>query len=262
MRLTSRSDLTDVLRGIDHSSNLLQAVSVSKDREFELPIRTPPVNFAVLRRDGKVSNSWGVTVERSGDAYIYCRDSMKGQKVSLHASGKQHVSFDKSVTSLDHFQGSRFMDQWREPVFDKDAVATFALVFPVWGVGLTYEQMKDSLSMWKKNCLYIVGDDEDLTVVFFFIIDDGKTLTHRGPGSSLAIAELPLRPGKTLHVVACRKPEAGFREAIETALRQVPTGFAERRLEGEDYGLCFTGNWGETVFMVALSATYTPPEPS
>ena len=260
--MTSKGDLTEALGGIGHSSSLLQAISVSKDGEFELPIRTPPVNFAVLREDGKVSNTWGVTVAGRGDAYIYCRDSMKGQKVSLHASGKQHVSFDKSVTSLDHFQGNRFMNQWREPVFDKEAVATFALVFPVWGVGLTYAQMKDALSTWRKNELYIVGHDGDLTLVLFFILDAGKTLVHRGPGSSLVIAELSLRPGKTLHVVACREPEGEFRKSIEMALGQVTTEFTERGMDAGEYGLCFTGNWGQTNYMVALSATYTPPDPS
>ena len=95
--------------------------------------------------------------------------------------------------------------------------------------------------------------------MFFFILDTGKTLTYRGPGSSLAIAELPLRTGKTLHVVVCTKPDGEFRTAIEKALPQVTNHFAEQRLEGGEYGLCFTGNWGETVYMVALSGTYTPP---
>ena len=54
-----------------------------KNDGLELPLRATPLQFAVTKKDGFVSNSWGVRVEKKGDAYVYCRDAMKDQKVSL-----------------------------------------------------------------------------------------------------------------------------------------------------------------------------------
>ena len=64
-----------------------------------LPLRTECIRFAVERRNGLTSNAWGVRVEKTGDAYIYCRDTLKDQKVSLHASGKQHISVSKEAAA-------------------------------------------------------------------------------------------------------------------------------------------------------------------
>ena len=72
-----------------------------KRNEIDSPKRTSPIHFAVQMKNGLTSNAWGVRVENTGDAYIYCRDSMKGQKVSLHASGKQHISFDRNAPGMD-----------------------------------------------------------------------------------------------------------------------------------------------------------------
>ena len=51
---------------------------------LKLPQRTSPINFAVQRRHEYTSNAWGARIENMGDAYIYCRDDMKGWKASLH----------------------------------------------------------------------------------------------------------------------------------------------------------------------------------
>ena len=80
-------------------------MTLLKRNGLELPLRTYPIRFAVKRRGGFTSNSWGVRVERKGDAYIYCRDSMKDQKVSLHASGKQHISFNENAASREVLYG-------------------------------------------------------------------------------------------------------------------------------------------------------------
>ena len=39
---------------------------------LELSLRTDCIRFAVMVRDGLTSNTWGVRVEQTGDAYIYC----------------------------------------------------------------------------------------------------------------------------------------------------------------------------------------------
>ena len=53
---------------------------------LELPLRTKQIRFAVQWKNGLTSNAWAVCVENTGDAYIYCRDNIKEQKVSLHDS--------------------------------------------------------------------------------------------------------------------------------------------------------------------------------
>ena len=53
-----------------------------------LPFTESPIRFAVTKKNGLASNVWGVRVEGTGDAYIYCRDMMKELKISLHQSGK------------------------------------------------------------------------------------------------------------------------------------------------------------------------------
>ena len=45
---------------------------------LEIPIRKSPIRFAIQMKSGLTSNAWGVHVENTGDAYIYCRDNMKG----------------------------------------------------------------------------------------------------------------------------------------------------------------------------------------
>ena len=155
----------------DFSSDRIQAISVT---DVALPLERSPVRFAVLMKNGFVSNSWRIFIEKPGDAYIVCRDSFNGQKISLHCSGKQHIAFDKSVTKLPNFSGSRFMNQWREPKFDNHAISTFDLFFPNWGIGLTPKQISESESKWKKNELFIIGHEKDMTVISFYIVDKNR----------------------------------------------------------------------------------------
>jgi hypothetical protein len=91
---------------------------------LQLPLRTTRIRFAVMRKHGFTSNSWGVVVNRKGDAYIYCRDDLKDQKVSLHASGKQHISFNENTPSMRFYAGDRFMNRWREPQHTQKAIPT------------------------------------------------------------------------------------------------------------------------------------------
>ena len=76
-----------------------------------LPLRSSPMRFAVMRKDGLSSNAWRVWVDPAGDAYVLCRDHMKEMKASLHQSGKQHIAFT-SKTGIEMTKGSRFWNQW------------------------------------------------------------------------------------------------------------------------------------------------------
>ena len=180
----------------------------------ELPCRQSPLRFAVQMENGLTSNAWGVGVEKKGDAYIYCRDNMRGQKISLHKSGKQHISLDRSLLSAPTIE-SRFMNQWREPE-GSPVVPTFTLFFPRWGVGLNAEQRDTAKSTWAKNDILIRGDEACLTVVSFVILDAALTVPEMP--SRRPIGVLSLGSEKTLWVIAGREPERDLKALVEAAL--------------------------------------------
>ena len=245
----------------DFSSNLVKVYSVSSEKDYDLPRTRAPVRFAVLMKDGGVSNSWGVSVRDTGDAYIFCRDSMRGQKVSLHCSGKQHVSFDESVTKLPNFSGSRFMNQWREPEFEDHAIPTFAILFPNWGTRLGDAVVSASETKWKKNELFIVGHETEVTAVSFYIVDEHRRMVYRGDRSVIRLCKLPLRLGKTLHVFAERQLEGDLVPLIrEKAFPSAAASFAAQGAHSGLYRMCVTGERGETRWMVPFSVDYKSPE--
>ena len=242
---------------VDFSSDRIQVMSVT---DVTLPLERSPVRVAVLMKNGSVSNSWRIFVAKSGDAYIACRDNLRGQKVSLHCSGKQHIAFDKSVTELPDFSGSRFMNQWREPRFHNHAVPTFDLLFPNWGIGLTPKQILQSESKWKKNELLIIGHEKDMTVISFYIVDDNRKMIYRGPKSVIPLCKLTLRPSKTLHVFALRQSETNLRDLIqEKVFPHVVANFGNRALQRGSYTMSVTGERGATRYMVTFPVDYTPP---
>ena len=211
-------------------------------------------------KDGSASNTWGGVVENTGDAYIYCRDNMKGQKISLHKSGKQHISFDESVTKLLHFSGSRFMNQWKEPKFEDHAIPTFCLLFPSWGVRLTPKQVSDAESIWKKNELFIIGHEKEMTVVSFYIVDENREMVYRGERSVIHLCKSPLRTGKTLHVFAERQAEGDLAALIqEKAFPHAGAFFDNQNLQSGSYCMSVTGERGETRYMVTFPVDYTRP---
>ena len=210
---------------------------------LKLPKRSSPINFAIRKRSGLTSNAWGIKVKKTGDAYIYCRDNMKEQKVSLHASGKQHISFHENAPHMAGHKGSRFANQWWEPQHDSEAVATFKLVFPPWGIGLDADQRNSSRSTWNRNHVLIEGHDKFLTVISFIIMDGDKTLRKKeGAPPSYPIGVLSLRPGKMLHVVAGWEPEGNLRTRVDEALKKIPAAQAvPEDLRGSVLSLCLTG---------------------
>ena len=175
-----------------------------------LPFTESPIHFAVGMKNGLSSNAWGVRVEGTGDAYIYCRDIMKDIKISLHQSGKQQVAFTKE-SGYKMTPGSRFWNQWREPPSQRPPVPTFKLVFPGWALSLNGEDRKKGRpKKWDTNDIIIEGDDELLTVVWFFIMDEGQVPRQEGlPSEPIGI--LRLRQGKDLCVIAGREYERNFK---------------------------------------------------
>ena len=121
------------------------------------------------------------------------------EKVSFHASGKQHISITP-YTATHVGMDNRFMNEWTEPEFEHEAIATFSLIFPPWGVGRRYEPEKLT-----KDELLIVGHKEKLVVVYFYIVDSAKNMKSHLP--HIVLGMLPLRPGKTLHIIAMKEPQ-------------------------------------------------------
>ena len=230
-----------------------------KRNEMDLPKRKSPIHFAVQMKNGLTSNAWGVRVKTTGDAYIYCRDNMRGQKVSLHVSGKQHISFDKNAPGMERLTGSRFMNQWKEPEYEREAIATFRLLFPPWGIGLNAEQRDASRSKWDKNHILVEGHDELLTVVSFVIIDDEKKLRRQeGSAPMSLLGVLQLRPGKKLCVVAGWQPEGNLRTIVERAVEKIRIPAEQvvpKDFTGKDLSLCLTGySSTNSAYMLAVPA--------
>ena len=257
-RYTLDQMLQEYFGGVEEMSN--DEMTLWKRNDLELPLRTDPIRFAVKKRSGLTSNSWGVRVERMGDAYIYCRDAMKDQKVSLHASGKQHISFNKNALSMRSYTGGRFMNQWQEPQHSQKAVPTFRLLFPFWGLSLNAEQRGRVHAIWDKNDVLIEGHDKMVTVVSFVIVDDGTRLQkEKGSPPSAPFGVLRLRTGKSLFVIASYEPERDLREKVDEALKEIVSTTDPKLLEGEDLDICLTGYTVEnSAFMLPLRARYRP----
>ena len=200
--------------------------SVSTKAMGSLPTKKNPIRFAVIYRSGYTSNAWGVKVNSKGDAYIYCRDHMAGQEISLHASGKQHISIDPNSHSTVTLAEKKYMNQWREP---DEGVATFRLVFPSWGTLLSEEQREKYKSRWKNTDVLIEGHHEFLTIVSFFIVSRSAKMHKSGTFPSFQLGELPLRSGKKLATTVEWKPENGLKDKIESALQRI--GRSEERVQ-------------------------------
>ena len=234
----------------------MQIVSVSrKSNNLELPLTRGPVNFSVMRSDGKFSNRWGVDIGGQGDAYVYCRDNPNGEKVSLHVSGRQHISIRSEVAKNAGVE-SRFGNVWNEPEFDTSAIATFTLVFPPWGVGL---DLADRLKKIKKDELLIVGHNELLVVVAFFIVESGRKMQGKVP--HIVLARLPLNEGKTLHVIAWKEPQGDLIDRIRSVFPQASQTLARIGVDDGEYTLCVQGyRQPNSAYMVVVPVQYASPE--
>ena len=215
--------------------------------DVQIPVKRGPIKFAVLMPNGRTSNAWRVWTERSG-AYICCRDNMQEIKISLHQSGKQHIAFTRE-SGIEMTLGSRFWNRWNEPPQQRTAIPSFKLVFPSWGVKLTEEDRIKTSALeqrWNDNQILIEGDDKNLTVVSFVILDDSANLTFSGDYSENLIGILPFRYGKSLYVVSSIDPEGDLRSKVESALPKIDPQLARWILDAQEKGAtpvaCMSGD--------------------
>ena len=204
---------------------------------------------------------WGVQARDTVDACIYCRDSMKGQKVSLHASGKQHISIDPRLPSTAKLTEKQFMNQWHEP---DEGIATFRLIFPSWGIQLDEEQREKFKSTWLKTDIFVEGHHEFLTVISFHVISDNVRLRKRSEFPGFQLGELSLRVGKKLVITADWEPERGLKTLIESALKRFPPNMdIINDYLGKTLAICVTGNCAapNSVYMVSFPVIYSIPNP-
>ena len=229
-----------------------------KRDDLELPLRMAPIRFAVTGMASQTSNSWGVYLSKTGDAYIRCRDAMTDQKVSLHASGKQHIRVGDGALRKASLSGDGFMNQWWEPQHGKKAVPTLRLLFPPWGLNLDARQRAMVQDKWYKNDILIPAHAEMVTVVSFVILDDSTRLRkEEGSPPSAPLGALKLGTGKSLFVIAGYEPEGDLRAKAEDALKQIVLPPEVETPDGEDLVVCLTGYTVEnSTFILPLSVSY------
>ena len=244
------------LSEIRYDTDSMQVVSMSRaSKKVELPLTRGPINFSVARIDGKFSNLWGLYVGGKGDAYVYCRDNPQAEKVSLHVSGRQHVSIRSEVAEQAGLK-SRFGNIWSEPKFEDEAVPTFSLLFPPWGVGIDAAEI---ITQFKNDELLIVGHKEKLIVVAFFIVDSGRNMQGLVP--HIVLGQLPIQEGKTLHVIAWKEAQGGLMDKIRSIFPQVSQRLGTLRVDDGDLSINVQGYRRQnSAYMVAVPVHYTAHE--
>ena len=248
----------DLLNEISFDSDTMQVLSISgTEKAFDFPLQEGPIRVSVVRCNGKASNRWGVGLSGKGDAYIYCRDVPDAEKVSLHASGRQHISISPR-TAERVGAGNRFGPVWAAPEIGGEAIATFTLVFPPWGVGRT---LADTPVNPNKDELLVIGHRKKLVVVSFFIVDTGRAMRGRIPHFHLA--ELPITQDKTLHVLTWKETENGLQDKVRATFPHISRTFANLARGEGPYTLCLSGfRAPNSAYMVAVPVSYTPSSSS
>ena len=153
------------------------------------------------------------------------------------------------------------MNRWYEPQHSEQAVATFRLIFPPWGIGLNAEQRETARATWNKNDILIEGDGEALTVVSFIILDANVTLRKKeGSPPSALIGTLTLRPGKKLCMIASQGPEGDLKAKAQDSLKKIDMrGILPESHSGKELACCLTGyNAPNSVDMVVFPVVYSP----
>ena len=192
---------------------------------LKLPLKKSPVRFAVMNKNGLSSNAWRVWTEKAGDVYIACRDNMKDLHVSLHQSGQQHIAVE---TELGHgvVDFKQHWGQWSEPPhYGPPHIApSFQLLFPNWALSLPYATRLTNTQVWDKNQILVETDDHNpLTVVDFYVIEKGVTISFGDvhPSYPLAVLPLPTRPNRKLWVIASQQPEGNIKEIAQRAITKI-----------------------------------------
>ena len=191
--------------------------------DIELPLRSSPIRFGVMRRSGQSSNSWRVWGDDKGNFYLRARDHMKESKISLHKSGAQHMAYTPE-SGLATTNGSRFISQWSQPNYDDGSalVPSFYLLFPTWALGLTQEIRDTNTPVWRQNQVFVEAAESPLaTIVSFTITNDDLTVRFStiGETPSLPIGVLSHGFGRKLWVVAQHIPEGNMKDLAKQGLR-------------------------------------------
>ena len=217
---------------------------------LSLPLRTSPIRFAAMRKDGLSSNAWRVWVEEAGDAYVACRDNMKEMKASLHQSGKQQIAFT-SETGIEIVKGSRFWNQWTEPQYydGSNVVPTLNLLFPDWALTLTEEMRQSNSGIWNTNSLFVEAAESPLATVISFVVtneDLEMRFNVTGPSPNFPLGILPVRSGKKLWIVARHLAEGNMRELAGKGIAAAASSTDmqpkwEEFPDGHVFGACVTG---------------------
>ena len=238
---------------INFETDSMQVLSISQsEKDFIFPLTQSPINFSVLGSDGRLSNSWGVNTDSKGDAYVYRRDVPGAGKVSLHASGRQHISITSKMAERIGVD-SRFGPVWSQPEFEQDTIATFSLLFPPWGIGISPKPSKST-----RDELIIISDREKMVVVSFFIVDSTKEMRSQTP--HLLLRQLLLQPGRTLHVIAWKEPQNDLMDRIREVFPEISMTITNLKLGKGDMTLCLQGFRGpNSAFMLTVPVHYTPP---
>lgn len=209
-----KEEIIFILKEVSFDDDAMKVLSLRPEgTEIAFPLDEGPINFSVLFYRG-LSERWGVRIRGKGDAYIYRRDAKDAEKVSLHASGKHHISVTDE-TAVRIGASNRFGPQWIEQEFGDGMLPTFSVLFPPWGVA---DKRPEDLAK-KKGELLVVGHMEKIVVVGFFIIDSRRKLRVNAP--HLILGKLALRPGKILYVVTWKEPEGGLLDLLRASLKQV-----------------------------------------
>lgn len=189
-------------------------------RQGILPVKVPPVRFAVGPPDGLTSNSWRVWTSKIGDIYLKCRDSFKETKVSLHTSGRWRMGFTtEAVATSDKLLGrdqNRAWEVWDEPPKSlPETVEAFRLVFPPSELAVRPDQRKGKA--WEKVIHIESAPPGKLTVITLFITREGLNLNHESE-PNFCLACFDIGKGRTAQLIAHGEPDTGWPAFIDQAV--------------------------------------------
>ena len=190
-------------------------IHVHAHPDVQFPLRSSPVKFAVRLMDGRLSNLWTVEARgKKGDVYICSRDLESETKISLHASGQQHVVFRRSPHNK---------MVWKEPPMKSPTRASVKLFFTVWSAGVRptkdYSHAKWSSMLDKNHVLIEGGCSEDTVItVGFFLTPPNVTINWHSRPPQGPVAVLPVSADKELHIIARREHRPHLRAGLEAKM--------------------------------------------
>ena len=165
----------------------------------DLPFRVGPLRFALLNSDGVSSDSWVVRVGNQGDVYIVCREADLEIKVSLHQSGTQKFTY-RGIWRDGPVKLDRLWEEHRH-YRGNHARPSFTLMFHGFGLYLDEKWRRANPRTWSARHLFLHAPRRPLATLVAFAITDEDVSIMDVVGYAV-LAEIPIRPGKKLCVVA------------------------------------------------------------